>query len=495
MKRILMMLFLLPVAARAAIIPLHDPYAVHVDGTDALEGNWSLGGFNLTNGGVITSSSFVTGGDIGISGDTDLLQLAADTFTINGATNAVGDLSTLGITATSLKFNFTTQDYKFLNRNQEELCIQSDTSNTDPYVNIFTKDGDGAANENVAFYLWGKGTPSDVLTASERIGLVYSGAAGAQKCILASLAAGTGTVRPLHIYTGANTSQLVLATDGTVSMASDLTVNGTIAASTGSTIGNLTLADGSITDSGGTISLNDDHLSTSGNVTCAGVYNTGDSDTYFGFATDTIGFYTGGAKLVEQKYVGPLRYFKINPDGLDADTQISGDNVTALFYVDAGNDRIGINESTPQDTLEVNGTVLVKDKLKFTQDDGNEYIDSLADGYMDYGATTGHRFDASVSTAKQDDTLGAGATTFAVTSNVMTITGDGGGNTVATITGASSGTLLTLIFVDGNVTITDDDTHGADSVDLSAAFTSADDTTLQLVYDSVSWYEVSRSVN
>lgn len=34
-----------------------------------------------------------------------------------------------------------------------------------------------------------------------------------------------------------------------------------------------------------------------------------------------------------------------------------------------------------------------KDKIYFTQSDGNEYIDSLADGYMDYGATTGHRFD------------------------------------------------------------------------------------------------------
>jgi len=50
--------------------------------------------------------------------------------------------------------------------------------------------------------------------------------------------------------------------------------------------------------------------------------------------------------------------------------------------------QVGIGESTPQDTLEVNGTGLFKDKLKFTQDDGNEYIDSLADGYLDLGATT-----------------------------------------------------------------------------------------------------------
>jgi len=34
--------------------------------------------------------------------------------------------------------------------------------------------------------------------------------------------------------------------------------------------------------------------------------------------------------------------------------------------------------------------ILALDKIKFTQTDGNEYIDSLATGYMDYGATTAH---------------------------------------------------------------------------------------------------------
>ena len=46
--------------------------------------------------------------------------------------------------------------------------------------------------------------------------------------------------------------------------------------------------------------------------------------------------------------------------------------------------------------LQVAGQILATDKIMFTQTDGNEFIDSLADGYMDYGATTGHRFNAPI---------------------------------------------------------------------------------------------------
>lgn len=92
-------------------------------------------------------------------------------------------------------------------------------------------------------------------------------------------------------------------------------------------------------------------------------------------------------------------------------------------------------------------------------------------------------------------TLGTGVTTFAVTGEAMTITGDALGNTIATITGGLTGQILILTFVDALVTITDDNTHAANSVDLSAAFTSADDTTLVVFFDGTSWYELSRSVN
>ena len=99
-------------------------------------------------------------------------------------------------------------------------------------------------------------------------------------------------------------------------------------------------------------------------------------------------------------------------------------------------------------------------------------------------------------TIQQTISLGGGATTFAVTSNVIQVTGHGGANTIATITGAMIG-LYTFIFVDGLVTISNDDGHGADTIDLDGAndFTSAADKVLTLVYTGTSWYKVSESTN
>ena len=97
--------------------------------------------------------------------------------------------------------------------------------------------------------------------------------------------------------------------------------------------------------------------------------------------------------------------------------------------------------------------------------------------------------------ANVPETLGVAATSFSSKSNLMTITGDGGGNTVATISGGFSGQELTLIFVDVLVTITDDPSGAANTVNLSAAFTSAAGKVLKLVFNGTSWYEVSRSTN
>ncbi len=95
-------------------------------------------------------------------------------------------------------------------------------------------------------------------------------------------------------------------------------------------------------------------------------------------------------------------------------------------------------------------------------------------------------------------TLGVAATVILATRDLMTVTGDAGANTIATITTCNGGQArpLTLLFVDALVTITDDNGHGADTVDLSAAFVSADDTVLELICNGVSWYQSApRSTN
>ncbi len=180
--------------------------------------------------------------------------------------------------------------------------------------------------------------------------------------------------------------------------------------------------------------------------------------------TITIQNFFGTSPIPASKIVvGKISDFTTadNRDGFVAFYTATDGSITEKVRIDdRGN--LGINDATPSEKLQVNGNAII---------------------------------DSSLSTTARTTTLGVAATTFPVFSNVMTMTGDGGGNTVATITGAKSGQYLILIFVDGNITITDDNSHAANSVDLSAAFTGADDTTIHLIYNGTSWYEVSRSVN
>lgn len=95
---------------------------------------------------------------------------------------------------------------------------------------------------------------------------------------------------------------------------------------------------------------------------------------------------------------------------------------------------------------------------------------------------------------KDQLTIPSGATSFNLTSNYMVITG-GAAVTIAKIIGGYEGQILTLQFTDSNVTITDDATKALDTINLSAAFTSSAEDTMQLIYDGTSWREVGRSVN
>lgn len=97
--------------------------------------------------------------------------------------------------------------------------------------------------------------------------------------------------------------------------------------------------------------------------------------------------------------------------------------------------------------------------------------------------------------SEQAVTVAASATTFAVLKNNVAVTGDAGGNTVATITGGGAIGLYTFRFVDDKITITDTGDGTANTVNLSGAFTSSANDIMTLYWNGTSWYEASRSVN
>jgi hypothetical protein len=95
----------------------------------------------------------------------------------------------------------------------------------------------------------------------------------------------------------------------------------------------------------GTLTLEDGSASTPG-LAFRDDLNTG----IFSSAADTFNVATGG---VERMELGATTIF--NESGADVDFRIEGDSEANLFYVDAGNNHIGINDSTPSVTLDITG--------------------------------------------------------------------------------------------------------------------------------------------
>ena len=159
---------------------------------------------------------------------------------------------------------------------------------------------------------------------------------------------------------------------------------------------------------------------------------------------------------------------------------------------------LGVNENIPDYILDVDGTIGLTETSGAAGNiasKGQIWVKNTASNELWFTDDDGEDHRITFRNETDTTTLGAAATTFAADARIEILTGDAGTNTIATITGAFAGQHLTCIFTDGNITITDDNTHAADTVDLSAAFTSADDTTLTLCYDGTSWYEISRSTN
>ena len=83
--------------------------------------------------------------------------------------------------------------------------------------------------------------------------------------------------------------------------------------------------------------------------------------------------------------------FVFNQAGADKNFTIEGNTATHLFFSDAGNDRIGINNASPSKTLDVTGTFKVSGAAEFAGDvdvDGGGFTFNEAGAAVDFRAET-----------------------------------------------------------------------------------------------------------
>ncbi len=390
------------------------------------------------------------GNDIGLTTDTDLIQLAADTVTVNARLvianlDAIppqihGSGGDLHITASGGNINFgnenlittgyvetdkviiiapTVSDIEIGGYGPSSMYIKGLASGSGMFCNFFSADGD--RSDSVVYRVFGYGTQGALdPTNSEYCYLAWI--SSTQQYEIAVKQVGDGVVRPLSIYTEGNSNQLFLATSGNIGIGT--ATPGYILDIDAGEIGNDNYDGLRIIDTGwkatshpmlefynSHASFNGSLVRIYGEIGYLGI----NSKLYFAVADssknlqdrmviDKDGNVGIGLTTVDANYKLIIRRaadvnFGIGLIGDELAIAAFNDalsaNIPMRFYASEFNllnGNVGINETAPQDKLEVNGTVLVKDKLKFTQDDGNEYIDSLADGYMDYRATTAHRF-------------------------------------------------------------------------------------------------------
>jgi hypothetical protein len=107
-------------------------------------------------------------------------------------------------------------DYKFTHDRTWELDLQNQRTGVEARLNLFSKDGD--KTDDVQLGIWGDGTPASLATGEN----LYLGWQTSTSQYVLYTISGSGTSRPLSIFTQDNTSQLVLAIDGTSSFGSSL---------------------------------------------------------------------------------------------------------------------------------------------------------------------------------------------------------------------------------------------------------------------------------
>ena len=91
--------------------------------------------------------------------------------------------------------------------------------------------------------------------------------------------------------------------------------------------------------------------------------------------------------------------FVFNQAGADKDFTIEGNTATHLFFSDAGNDRIGINNASPSTTLDIVGTLKVSGKVDV---DGGDFVFNESGASKDFTIETDNKTHAFFSDGSAD---------------------------------------------------------------------------------------------
>jgi trimeric autotransporter adhesin len=312
-----------------------------VDGTLQVSGTSTLVGNTTIAEDITIASGSITSASGSISFDNENLtttgNITGSNITATGNIQVNGDLTVSGTTTSVNSTNLTVSD---------PLLILSETNSGGADVDSGIMVERGSAGNNAALY-WNEGDDKfkAVLTTSQgdATSIVDTSVATIVANIESTGSSVFGDITVNQI--GANDSSAVSIVSplqtSTIQASGNITVNGgTVSAGSGSTFGDLTLSDGSITDASGAIDFGDENLTLTGNITTTGGTV---SATQFTAGTLTI---TDG-QITDSD--GTIGFNDINLDGIDT---LTASTIDTNIIQSTNSTKVNV-----QDSLEVDGSL------------------------------------------------------------------------------------------------------------------------------------------
>lgn len=176
---------------------------------------------------------FAAGGGGGVPGGFNTQVQFNDSGAFGGDAGLTYDKTTDTLTVLNLSAGMATitdgasQDYDIISNGNNGLHIDGTSPGTLAEIDLSSADKDGT--DNVAFKVFGVGDSGSA--NNERLAMGYN--ASGTDYRIHTVGQGTGTVRPLRLYTGANTSQIVLNTDGTTTFGGNISASNLSGTNTG----------------------------------------------------------------------------------------------------------------------------------------------------------------------------------------------------------------------------------------------------------------------